>query len=252
VRPLVGRLRTPLDAAALRNACAGRQILDLRRRAKFLVLELEDRHALILHLGMTGTFHLDPAAAPHRPHDRVTWELDDGTSLRFQDPRRFGSVECCRLPAAGAEPPSLASLGPEPLAPAFDGAHLHHHAHGRRTAVKAWIMQQELVAGVGNIYANEACFRARLDPRTPAGHLSRHACDRLAAEIKGVLADAIRAGGTTIRDFRSADGSEGHFSRQLQIYGHAGEDCRRCGPGHSIERLRLAGRATYRCPHCQR
>lgn len=245
------KLRRRLDPEALRRACAGRTVRDLRRRAKYLVLELDDRHALILHLGMTGEFRVVPEETPLEKHARVVWTLDGGRSWRFLDPRMFGEVTVCRLPAAGADPAELGRLGVEPLSPAFSGDILWTLTRGRQTPVKTLLMQQQHLAGVGNIYASEACFRAGIRPQRPAGRLTRAGCARLAAEVRTVLSEAIRAGGTTISDFRSVDGSEGRFNANLQAYGRDGEPCRRCGAAHRIRRLVLAGRSTFYCPHCQ-
>jgi formamidopyrimidine-DNA glycosylase len=246
----VDRLRKPLDAARLHKICTGRTILGVRRRAKYLLVDLDDGSGMVLHLGMTGSLRVDAKAMPPLPHDRVCWPLLDGRMWRFNDPRRFGTVEA-HANLAAAEPALFAHLGPEPLAEAFTGAYLHGVLVGRKAAVKSLIMDQRLVVGVGNIYASESLYRAGILPSRQGGRVSALRCDRLVAEIKGVLAEAIEQGGTTISDFRAPDGNEGRFSLHLDAYGREGEPCHRCGAAHPIRRRVLAGRSTYYCTHCQ-
>ncbi len=247
-----GRLRHPVDVEALRSACCGQAIVELRRRAKYILVDLSSGTALVLHLGMTGAFRVVPSAAPAAPHERVVWLLEDGRSWRFMDPRRFGSVQVCTSPGADGLPAALAGLGPEPLEAGFDGEYLYRRTRGRDRPIKNHIMDQAEVVGVGNIYASEALFRAGISPRRRCGTLSRKALERLATAIREVLSEAIAAGGTTIDDFRDIDGSEGHFAVNLQVYGRPGQDCLRCGLAGGIRRLVQAGRSTYCCPRCQR
>jgi formamidopyrimidine-DNA glycosylase len=247
-----GPLRTPLNEPALQAALAGRQILAVRRRAKYLVVELTGRHALLLHLGMTGHFRVCPKTEPREKHARVEWTLDNGQAWRYIDPRGFGQVRLCRLPAPGAEPSELAGLGPEPLENGFSGAVLAAAGRGRRCAVKALLLDQAVVAGVGNIYASEACFRAGVLPQRPAGDLKRRAWDKLAAAVRAVLAEAVQCGGTTISDFRDVDGNAGRFDVNLQVYGRDGEPCVTCGARAKIHRLVIGGRSSFYCPHCQK
>jgi len=252
VRVFPGPLRTPLDERALRAALVGRRILAVRRRAKYLVVELTGRHALLLHLGMTGHFRVCPEAAPRDKHARVEWTLDNGLAWRYVDPRGFGQVRLCRLPTSGGEPPELAGLGPEPLKDGFSGAVLAAAGRGRRCAVKALLLDQTVVAGVGNIYASEACFRAGVLPQRPAGTLKPRAWNKLAAAVRAVLAAAVECGGTTISDFRDVDGQAGRFAVNLQVYGRDGEFCATCGERARIHRLVLAGRSSFYCPRCQK
>jgi len=246
------RLRCPVDLVRLREACRGRRIGSLRRRAKYIVVDLEDGPSVVLHLGMTGAFRIVPAVAPPTPYERVVWRLADGRSWRFLDVRRFGSVQVCERASAGADLEPLAGLGPEPLSPDFSGAYLHAQARGRDRPIKNLIMDQAIVVGVGNIYASEALFRAGISPRRRSRALGRTAADRLAAAIRTVLGEAIAAGGTTIDDFRDVDGHEGRFAVNLSVYGRRGQDCPRCGLAGGIRRIVQAGRSSFYCPHCQR
>jgi formamidopyrimidine-DNA glycosylase len=246
------RLRLPVDLPALRAACRGRTITGIRRRAKYVLVELGDGPGLILHLGMTGAFRIVPQAEPLAVHDRVVWQLADGRSWRFLDVRRFGSVQVCNWPADGADPAALAGLGPEPLGSEFGGDVLHAATRGRSRPIKDLIMDQSILVGVGNIYASEALFRAGIPPQRSGRRLGRTGCERLAVAIRDVLAEAIAAGGTTIADFRAVDGSEGQFAVHLRVYGRAGEACLRCGPAARIRRIVQSGRSSFFCPRCQR
>jgi formamidopyrimidine-DNA glycosylase len=252
VTATVERLRTRVDLPSLREVCCGRTIRAVRRRAKFIVVELDGGVGMVLHLGMTGAFRIVPPETPLTAYDRVAWRLADGRSWRFLDVRRFGSVQACALPPDGQAPALLAGLGPEPLEADFDGAFLYAATRGRARPVKNLIMDQAVVVGVGNIYASEALFRAELSPKRHSASLSRAAADRLAAAIKAVLLEAIAAGGTTIGDFRHVDGSEGEFAVNLNVYGRKGLDCLRCGLPAGIRRIVQGGRASFFCPRCQR
>ncbi|HET7756367.1 MAG TPA: bifunctional DNA-formamidopyrimidine glycosylase/DNA-(apurinic or apyrimidinic site) lyase [Steroidobacteraceae bacterium] len=240
------RLRWPV-AAGLPRRLAGQRIIALGRRAKYLLLELESG-TLLLHLGMSGSVRVLPADTPLLPHDHFDLVLDTGRALRFNDPRRFGS-----LLYTGGDPlahPLLAHLGPEPLGAGFDGAYLWRITRGRRLAVKQLLMNSRLVVGVGNIYASEALFRARVRPGRPARSLSRAEAARLVGAVRTVLRQAIRAGGTTLRDYLRADGSPGYFRRRLYVYERAGRPCRRCGT--PVRAITQGQRSTYYCPSCQR
>lgn len=245
-------LREPVDEAGLRQAVVGRRICEVRRRGKYIVWELEDRWAVVLHLGMSGRFHTEPGGTPYERHDHVCWWLANGRELRFCDPRRFGSVVATRLCASGMDPDSLAGLGPEPLGGAFDGDVLHRALSGRTAPVKNLLLDQSVVAGVGNIYANEALYVARIHPLTPGRRLGRARCERLASAVRSVLRDAIACGGTTIRDFQGLDGDEGRFAVCLNVYGREGRRCPRCAGDATVRRVVCGGRSTYFCPGCQR
>jgi len=239
------RLRWPVPAR-LPAELAGLRILRTGRRAKYLLLGLESG-TLLVHLGMSGNLRVVPAAAPRLPHDHFDLVLDSGCALRFNDPRRFGSLIYVR-----GDPhrhPLLAQLAPEPFARAFDAAYLWRITRGRRVAVKQLLMNSRLVVGVGNIYASEALFRARIRPRRQARSLSRAEVSRLVRAVRAVLRQAIRAGGTTLRDYLKADGSPGYFRQRLYVYERAGKPCRRCGA--AVRAITQGQRSTYYCPVCQ-
>lgn len=239
------RLRWPIPAA-LRRKLPGQYIEGVDRRAKYLLVHTEPG-SVLLHLGMSGSLRVLPGATPASAHDHVDWQLDSGHILRFTDPRRFGSQ---LWQPAGTVHPLLAALGPEPLSAAFDGVHLWNLSRGRKAPVKAFLMDQKTVVGVGNIYAAEALFAAGIRPGRAAGSIPQPRYERLAAEVKRILAHAIRRGGTTLRDFLRPDGEPGYFEQELFVYGRKGEPCKVCGG--VIRAVRLGQRSTFYCPHCQR
>jgi formamidopyrimidine-DNA glycosylase len=245
------RLRWPVPAALARTL-GGHTVLALERRGKYLLWRFA-HGTLISHLGMSGSWrvHLSMPPPPGA-HDHVDIVVGDaGRVLRLTDPRRFGALLWHPQRAGPVERhPSLARLGIEPFDPRFDGALLHAAARGRRVAIKQFLLAGSAVVGVGNIYASESLFRAGIHPRMPAHRLSRQRADRLAAEVRAVLAAAIEVGGSTLRDFVGADGAEGYFMMDAQVYDRAGQPCRRCGT--RIRRIVQGQRATYFCPHCQR
>jgi formamidopyrimidine-DNA glycosylase len=233
--------------SGLAEEVAGRRIDAVERRAKYLLLRI-DGGTLFVHLGMSGSLRLVQAGDPPGLHDHVDLELASGRTLRLTDPRRFGAVLWTRDPAE--EHPLLRSLGPEPLGGDFQGEYLYVRARGRRAAVKPFIMDQRVVVGVGNIYANEALFRSGIDPRRAAGRISLARYRELAGAIGQVLTEAIEQGGTSLRDFVDGDGRPGYFRQHLQVYGRGGEPCIRCGS--PLEQIRLGQRSTVFCPRCQR
>jgi formamidopyrimidine-DNA glycosylase len=238
-------LRYPL-LPGLARSLAGQTLHDIDRRGKYLLFRC-DRGSLIVHLGMSGSLRLVPAAEPPRQHDHL--DILFGTqALRMHDPRRFG----CVLWARGDAPlhPLIAPLGIEPLSDAFDGAWLHAATRDRGTAIKMLLMDSRSVVGIGNIYASESLFRAGVDPRTPAGRLSRGRCERIAAAVRATLEAALAAGGSTLRDYVHSDGSAGRFQQQFLVYGRAGQPCRVCGA--RVRVLRQGQRSTFLCPRCQR
>ncbi|MCC8191207.1 MAG: bifunctional DNA-formamidopyrimidine glycosylase/DNA-(apurinic or apyrimidinic site) lyase [Planctomycetes bacterium] len=245
----ISAIRQPFDAEDATAKLAGATILAVRRRAKYLILYCDRAWSVLAHLGMTGSFRLEPAAEPRQPYDRVVFVLDGDEELRFADPRRFGSMRLVQVGAVGEIPAELAGLGPEPLNRAFTSKAMLSRARGRKTPVKVFLMDQKVVAGVGNIYASEALFHAGVDPRRPAGDLSPEEWTAVVAAVKTVLRRAIRRGGTTIRTYRSLDGSEGKFRRSLAVYGRKGETCPSCGRPLVTEKL--GGRSTVYCPACQ-
>ncbi len=228
----------------------GQRIAGVERRAKYLLLHTEVGSAL-LHLGMSGSLRVLPAETPAQKHDHVDVLLEPGAGhaakiLRFTDPRRFGSL---LWQARGEIHPLLAALGPEPLSASFDGDTLWRASRGHVAAVKTLLMDSHVVVGVGNIYASEALFAARIDPRRAAGSISRARYARLATEVKHLLTRAIERGGTTLRDFISPDGNPGYFFRELNVYGHPGAACNVCGK--AIRQATLGQRSTFWCAHCQ-
>jgi len=240
------RLRWRVESS-MPAAVAGQRVSGVRRRAKYLLIDLE-RGSLLLHLGMSGSLRVMPGDTPRLTHDHVDLLLDSGQTLRFNDPRRFGSLHW--LTEDPALHPLLRDLAPEPLGDGFDAAYLHRVTRGRRVAIKQLVMNSQLVVGVGNIYASEALFRAGVRPGRAARSLTRDECARLVKAIRAVLAMAIRFGGTTLRDYVGADGKPGYFRRKLYVYERGGEPCRRCGT--PIRQLVQGQRSTYYCPSCQR
>ena len=240
------RLRWPV-ALSLPRQLAGQRILATGRRAKYLLLSLESG-TLIVHLGMSGNLRVLPADSPRMPHDHFDLVLGSGIALRFNDPRRFGSLHFTRGDPARHR--LLAHLAPEPFDRRFDAEYLWRVTRRRRVAIKQLLMNSRLVVGVGNIYASEALYRARIRPRRPARSLSRAECARLVKAVRAVLGQAIRAGGTTLRDYLRADGSPGYFRQRLYVYERAGRPCRRCGSG--IRAITQGQRSSYYCPSCQK
>jgi formamidopyrimidine-DNA glycosylase len=238
------RWRVPRE---LPDAAAGQRVRDLRRRAKYLLLDLESG-TMILHLGMSGSLRLLPCSTVPLTHDHVDIVLDSGLCIRFNDPRRFGSL--LWTTEDPLDHPLLRSLAPEPLSAEFNGEYLSRAAKGRRVAIKLLIMNSQVVVGVGNIYASEALFRAGIRPRRPANRLTRVEFDALAKAIKDVLRAAIREGGTTLRDYINPEGMPGYFRQKLFVYERSKEPCRKC---HSpIKHFVQGQRSTYFCPQCQK
>jgi formamidopyrimidine-DNA glycosylase len=239
------RLRWPIPAG-FEAAVRGRTVRGVDRRAKYILIRF-DAGALILHLGMSGSLRLVKADTPPRTHDHWDMRMEGGWTLRFHDPRRFGSLHWTQ--ADPALHPLLAKLAPEPLSREFDGEYLHRVTRRRSVAVKQLIMNSQLVVGVGNIYASEALFRARLSPRRAARRLTRRDAGALAQAIKDVLGEAIKIGGTTLRDYVNADGAPGYFSQKLFVYERAGEACRVCRS--AVKQFVQGQRSTYWCSTCQ-
>lgn len=257
-------LRWPIPREIV-DVLPGQRIDAVRRRAKYLLLDTAAGSAL-LHLGMSGSLRVLPADTPVRAHDHVDLALSGGAGrngrvLRFNDPRRFG---CLLWQAPGERHPLLRGLGPEPLqdrddaalaGAAFDGAafngdYLFSRSRGRKAPVKAFLMDQRIVVGVGNIYAAEALFAAGVSPLRAAGRVSRERYARIADEVRRILQYAITRGGTTLRDFLAPDGAPGYFEQELSAYGRGGAPCPRCG--RAMKQAMLAQRATVWCGHCQR
>lgn len=238
-------LRWPIPPILI-ESLPGQRIEAIERRAKYLLVHAGSGSALI-HLGMSGSLRVLAADAPIGKHDHYDWLLDSGRILRYTDPRRFGSL---LWQPEGEIHELLANLGPEPLSDDFDGDYLWRRSRTRKAPIKTFIMEQAVVVGVGNIYAAEALFAARIHPKRAADSISRQRYARLATEIKRILIYAITRGGTTLRDFISPDGAPGYFEQELFVYGRAGEPCKVCGT--SIRSITLGQRSTFYCTRCQR
>lgn len=239
-------LRWPVPRK-LRERARGEKVLAIRRRGKYLLFDTRHGH-LLVHLGMSGRLTLVPEGTPPRKHDHVDVSLEGAGTLRLTDPRRFGAVLWLESPAERHA--LLKDLGLEPLESQFTGEALHRLAKGRRVSVKQFLMDGGIVTGVGNIYASEALFRAGIHPGRSAGRVSAGRWDRLAVAVRETLDSALEAGGSTLRDFASADGRPGHFQTKHAVYGREGKPCRTCG--RPIRQLRQGQRSTFYCPHCQR
>jgi formamidopyrimidine-DNA glycosylase len=239
------KLRWPVTPG-LRDRLRGQELMLVERRAKYLLLRFP-HGTLIMHLGMSGSLRVLPADTPAESHDHVDIVFGD-RCLRLRDPRRFGAVLWHGGDADRHK--LLANVGPEPLSDAFDTPHLAKAARGRKVAIKQLIMDSKVVVGVGNIYANEALYMARIHPQRAAGRIGRARLARLVATIKQVLAAAIEQGGTTLRDFQREDGRPGYFAQELQVYGRGGLPCPSCG--RPLKESRLGQRSTVYCGHCQR
>ncbi len=223
----------------------GRRILNVTRRGKYLVLPLTDGWTLLIHLRMTGNLRVQPVDRPVDPHTRVVLSLDDGRALHFTDQRKFGRLWLVQDPET-----VLGGLGPEPLDRSFTARDLAARLRGRRTPIKAALLDQHCIAGLGNIYADEVLFAARIDPRRPADSLTDGEIRRLHAAIRTILAEAIRARGSTLQNYRPPTAESGRFQERLQVFRRAEEPCPVCGT--PVQRIRLAQRSTFFCPHCQR
>lgn len=241
-------LREPFDRRRL-EGLAGRTVETLRRRAKYLLVDLSGGQTLVVHLGMTGQLTVALPTTPVARHEHLVFHLDDGWRLRLVDPRRFGLAYV--HPTAELEHDRhLAHLGIEPFDEAFRGTYLAERSAGRRGPVKSFLMDGRVVVGVGNIYASEVLWNSRVHPRRSVGRVAANTWDRLAREVVGVLGRAIGEGGTTLADFRDGEGNSGYFQVSLAVYGREGQPCPRCGRG--IRRIVQTGRSTFYCPGCQR
>jgi len=244
-------MRWPIPAH-LPKTLENQKLIGLTRRAKYILAEFQNDKSengiLLLHLGMSGRISLLDRNYPPEKHDHFDIEFNDKQVLRLRDPRRFGAVLW-----AGLEPNNhalLSALGPEPLDDAFNGKYLHQNIRTRTAAIKPTIMDSHLVVGVGNIYASESLFRARINPQTPANQVSLAKCEKLVKEIKATLNDALNAGGSSLRDFFGTDGNPGYFQQEYFVYGRTGQPCKVCGK--PIKMVRLGQRSTFYCANCQR
>jgi formamidopyrimidine-DNA glycosylase len=251
-------LRWPFPAN-MAERLTGKRVLRLRRRSKYILVDLDSEETALVHLGMSGRMLVsgDPLGqfvhshpAPEK-HDHVVLDMENGSRITFNDPRRFGAMD---LFATGSDEshPLLASIGPEPLGNSFDENYLAEALSRRNTPMKSALLDQKLLAGLGNIYVCEALYRSKIHPTRPARRVSKERIARLVPVIREVLSDAIEAGGSSLRDFRQADGELGYFQHSFDVYGREGEPCRSEGCSSHIRRIVQSGRSTFYCPTCQR
>lgn len=235
----------PLQTAGL----PGHRFISVRRRGRYLVADLDDKRGLLMHFGMSGVVRIEPASIPKRKHEHVFIHLDNDMIFRFECTRRFSLLEICTLNPLTCFPCSLDKLGAEPLESSFTPQYLYDHARRRKTPVKVFIMDNSVVVGIGNIYANETLFASRIDPQRPAESLTLDECEQIVNNSRRILHEAIEMGGTTISDFLNVDGSEGKFVQKLLIYGKAGGLCPVC---HTpVKKITQSGRSSFYCPCCQ-
>lgn len=244
------RRRLPDD---FEDRLAGRVVTALARRAKYLIVALDDGAAVLAHLGMSGRMSIDrgEAGRPAGRHEHVVFALDDGARIRYADPRRFGLMAVAE-PGGLDDHELLAGLGPEPVSEAFDGPALARALAGRRVSIKAALLDQRVVAGLGNIYACEALFAAGISPRRRAAGLGAGAAAALAAAIRETLEEAIAAGGSTLRDHAAPDGALGYFQHRFKVYDRAGRPCPGCDCEGGVRRIAQSGRSSFYCPRRQR
>ncbi len=237
----------------------GQRVTALRRRSKYILADLSGGESLLIHLGMSGrmTVSGDPLGQFHhdhptpQKHDHVVFDMDNGARITFNDPRRFGAMDLMDTAAADTHP-LLAKLGPEPLGNAFDESYLADALKPRNAPIKSALLDQRIVAGLGNIYVCEALYRAGLSPKRRARNISRARAAALVPIIRDVLRDAINAGGSSLRDFRQADGELGYFQHSFDVYDREGQPCRTPGCTNTIHRIVQSGRSSFYCPSCQR
>ncbi len=241
-------LRWPI-APDLAQILSGQSVSAIQRRAKYLLFQC-DSGTLIIHLGMSGKLRIiDSSTAPKaEKHDHFEIKFDNGQLLRYNDPRRFGAILWTTEPIDQHK--LLAHLGPEPLTDIFNAGYLYQQIQSRKCSIKTVLMNGKIVVGVGNIYASEALFLAKIHPKTTANMLTKKQCELLVKAIKKILQQAIKAGGTTLKDFRKSDGKPGYFSQQLNVYGRKGESCTQCDS--TIQHYKALQRATFFCPSCQK
>ena len=236
----------PLKTALLE----GKTILDVRRRGRYLIVDLSDGRGLLMHFGMSGVVRVETPDIPRRKHEHVFIHLSDGKVFRFECTRRFSLLEIHELSAPGKMPEKLAGLGPEPFSDDFNGSYLLQKASGRTTSVKTFIMDNAVVTGIGNIYAAETLFAAGIHPARPVKNLSLDEWNLIISHARSILKKAISSGGSSISDFLNVDGSEGKFAQELKVYGRSGNPCPVCGT--LIECIKTGGRSSCFCPECQK
>ena len=249
VQVFTPRMRETLDSL-LDGRLPGKKVLAVRRRGRYLIVELEEALALLMHFGMSGVLKTVPLQQERAKHEHVIFDLGNDESLRFECPRRFSLLKLVELSAPGAEPEELNKLGVEPLSDDFNAKYFCTCAQKRKLSLKEFIMDNAVVTGVGNIYATEALFNSRLSPLRMACSVSLSEAEKLIAEIKVILQWSIEVGGTTFSDYRQLDGSTGKYVLELNAYGRGGEAC--CVCGKILQTVRQGGRTTAYCPECQK
>lgn len=240
------RLRLPVPVADLKNL-VGCEIRAVTRRGKYLILTTDDWDILV-HLGMSGMLQMVIDEKPPGRHDHLDIVFHGGKILRYHDPRRFGLF--LPVPSPAVSHPLLSHMGPEPFSPELSGHYLYRRSRNRRITIKQFLMDETIVAGLGNIYANESLFRAGIRPLKPAGRIRREEYDKIVSSVQNVLSEALESGGTTLRDFMKLNGEPGFFKPKLKVYGRRGEPCLQCG--ETIRVVTLGGRSTFFCSNCQK
>lgn len=243
------KLRKPFPRARMDGQVEGAFILGVERRGKYILLKLTGKTILLFHLGMTGKIGIFPSDTPRRRHDHLRFLLDNGKEMRFNDVRRFGCVEVFSEQELREKDP-FAGLGPEPFSEEFSADYLLAKVRGKKLPVKSFLMDNRVVVGLGNIYANETLFAARIHPHTPVNRLLKLDWQLIVKKSRLILERAIARGGSTISDYENVNGEAGYFQLELAVYGRQGQPCPRCG--QSIVRTVLGGRATFCCPFCQK
>ncbi len=243
------RFPIPIDLA---EKLTGARVHGIDRRAKYLLFRVGEDLIWLSHLGMSGRYRVyEQTPPPREAHDHVEVMTEDGVTIRYNDPRRFGFMDLMRVSDMERHK-LLADLGPEPLSNAFDAPALADGLGDKKSAIKVALLDQHVVAGVGNIYASEALFRAGISPKRTARTIKGGRAERVATAVRDVLTDAIAAGGSSLRDHRQTSGELGYFQHSFKVYGRAGDACPRCGAGHPIKQIVQGGRATFYCSNCQR
>ncbi len=245
------RLRCPVPIELMRSQLPGKHITKVDRRAKYLLIYFSSSTLLIIHLGMTGQLGLFPVGSSTALHDHLFLQLDNQFELRYNDTRRFGAIHLLSGSAIKEQVRIFFQrTGPEPLSNKCSSTYLHTKAKGRKLPIKTFLMNTEVIAGIGNIYANESLFMAKINPNRPAGKLTRKEWNSLLEHLRSTLNWAIACGGSTISDFINASGEQGYFQAYFRVYGKAGQPCRDCTT--TIKKIQLSGRASFFCPRCQK
>ena len=237
----------PVDMAA---RLTGKTVLRLRRRSKYILVDLDSGETLIIHLGMSGRMLIETDKPKPEKHDHVVLDMSGGARIIFNDARRFGAMDLCDTDSAEKHK-MLAGLGPEPLGNQFNSKYLFERFKNRKMPIKSALLDQRIIAGLGNIYVCEALWRGKIAPQTQAGHLSEQVVSELVPIIRTVLQDAIKAGGSSLKDYRQTNGELGYFQHSFAVYGRENAPCQRAGCDGKIARFAQSGRSTFHCPTCQ-